>query len=128
MPIINDYCCVQCNWRQENMIENPLTCQVCGSVMRVDFSGWKTVEFDARKDEKTDAKGAIKAFGLLDDPLASAQLGLGDSSLQSFKKIDDNTAQEFKERLLTDGDSPKLRRKVLRAYNEAVGNKYQLEE
>ena len=128
MPAINDYRCTGCNNILENLIENPLTCPCCGATMVVYYGNWRTVEFDARKDERTDAKGCIKAFSCKDDPLVLANMGLAEGRLTEFAKVPVEKQKEFQEKMLIEGDSPKLRREVLREYNKAVGGKYDLAE
>ena len=123
---INDFKCVRCAFIEENMLAKPDCCPLCGEKMEVTFEKWDRLEVDPRKDERTDSKGFVKAFSALDDPICAAQLGLGDSKLQSYCKLDSDEQKEFQGRLTKDGDSPKLRRDILRKYNSKIGNKYEM--
>jgi hypothetical protein len=96
--------------------------------MDVTFQNWKKLEFDARVDERTDARGFVKKFSALDDPLCAAQLGMGTQQLQSYNKMTPEESTEFRQKLIANGDSPKLRREILAKYNEKVGNKYELQD
>ncbi len=128
MPRINDYKCTSCGYIDCDRIEKPDSCPSCSGSMEVTFENWSKIEFDARKDERTDAKGFVKKFSALDDPLCAAQLGMGDSRLQSYNKLSEEESTEFRQRLIAEGDSPKLRRQILAKYNEKVGNKYELQD
>ena len=128
MPAINDYRCSACNFVHEDLLYEPLTCISCGErAFEVFFGNWNTIEFDARKDEKTDSKGAIKQFGVMDDPLCRANLGLtSDPQLASYARVPSEKAEELRGRLMKDGDSGKLRKDVLEAYSKATG-KYEVQ-
>ena len=125
---INDYRCADCGFEEYDLIADPKNCAMCDGLMYVNFSYWKGLEIDPRHDERLDSKGFVKKFGLLDDPLASAQLGMGDPKLQSYNRLSEEEQKVYKERLILDGDSPKLRKDVLKAYNKNIGSKYEVQE
>ena len=129
MPI-NDYKCVNpsCSFIERDMLSKPDRCLNCDSEMEVTFEHWTGMEFDARSDMRTDAKGFVKKFSACDDPLVMAQLGMGDKQLQTYNKFTPEESTEYRQRLIAVGDSPKLRRKILAKYNEKVGNKYELQD
>lgn len=128
MPVLHDYKCTQCVHQEPDSISEIITCPICGGTMIRYYGNWRTVEFDARKDSRTDAKGYIKQFSAMDDPLCMANMGLAEGRLTEFSKVAPDKQKEFQEKLKLDGDSPKLRREVLREYNKAVGGKYDLAE
>lgn len=124
---LNDYECKSCGTVEKDYIYKP-TCQTCGQEMQVTFAYWNSLEFDARKDERTDANGAVKQFGALDDPLCLAQMGLGSDGLRSYQRTTPDEAKEFAERLQRDGDSRKLRKDILRTYTRNTGSKVEVED
>lgn len=130
MPAINDYRCVECEYIDRDRLEKATHCPNCDAEnsFEVTFINWRGIEVDTRHDERCDSHGNIKQFGVLDCPLSSAQLGLGDAKLQSFKRISDEQSRELREKLMKDGDSRKLRREVLNKYNEETGKKMQMED
>ncbi len=128
MPAINDYKCIQCNLVHTDLLYEPTSCYSCGAhAFEVFFGNWSTIEFDARKGERLDAHGAVRQFGVLDDPLARSQLGLtSDPQLASYARVPAEQAEELRGRLMKDGDSGKLRKDVLEAYSKATG-KYEVQ-
>jgi hypothetical protein len=124
---LNDYICKTCDLLEENYIYKP-SCPKCGQEMEVTFQNWHSLEFNARKGERTDATGAVQEFGALDDPLCMAQMGLGSEQLKSYQRTTPEQATEFVERLQKDGDSRKLRKDILRAYTKNTGSSVEVED
>jgi len=128
MPALHDYICPSCQYRENDRIGKTL-CPHCEENMQITFDGWKKLEFNQyAANDRVDNKGFVRKFSASDDPLCLSQLGIGDSKLQSYNKFTPDESAEFRGRMLTDGDSPKLRRQILAKYNEKVGNKYELQD
>lgn len=124
---LHDYVCNPCGTAENDFVFRP-NCPVCGQAMEITYANWRTFDFDARKDERTDTNGAVKQFGALDDPLCLAQMGLGSDSLRSYQRTTPDEAKEFAERLQRDGDSRKLRKDILRTYTRNTGSKVEVED
>ena len=127
MPALHDYVCSKCQYRENDRIAG-LVCPHCETEMQITFDGWKSMEIDPRHDERCDSKGFVKRFSVKDDPLCLANIGLGSPQLQSYNKLSEDEQKVFQERLIANGDSPKLRREILAKYNEKVGTKYELQD
>jgi hypothetical protein len=67
--------------------------------------------------QRTDKKGRVREFGVMDDTLSKIQLGMytrpTDKGLKNF--TDDQTAA-FREKLASQGDSGKLRKEIIEQY------------
>lgn len=125
---INDYKCIDCGHVEQDMLENPEICPVCDAKMEVFFGNWTGIEMDARHDERCDGKGFVKRFSCADDPLVMAQLGFGDSKLQSYNRMRPEQQKEYQDRFIKDGDSPKLRKEILKTYVKNTGKKVEVQE
>jgi len=125
---INDYRCVDCGHVEQDLLSNPEVCPICDSCMSVFFGNWNNIEIDPRHDERQDSKGFVKRFSCADDPLVMSQLGLGDSKLQSFNRMKPEQQKEYQDRFIKDGDSPKLRKEILKAYVKNTGKKIEVQE
>lgn len=100
-------------------------CQ-CGSTLaELRYDLWEEKDLNLFNDglggfdsyQRTDKKGFIREFGVSDDSLAQIQLGMfkkpTDKSLKNF--TEDQTMQ-YRERLLAEGDSGKLRKEIIETY------------
>ena len=131
MPVINDYKCYCCGYLDRDRVEKPSTCPNCNTDdgMQVTFQNWTKLEFNQySENDRVDSKGYIRKFSALDDPICAAQLGMGTEQLQSYNRLSSEESTEFRQKLISNGDSPKLRREILAKYNEKVGNKYELQD
>ena len=124
MPANHDYICPVCFERENDMLSKPL-CPQCNLPMEITFENWTTIQTDARHDERLDANGAVRAFSALDDPIASAQLGIN-PKLKQYCKTSPEEQVELQQRIVKDGDSPKLRRELLNKYNDRTGKKFEV--
>lgn len=132
MPI-NDYQCnvKSCRYIDKDRLYKSDKCPNCDGegTFEVFFGDWKKLEFNPYSaNDRHDSKGFIRKFSSLDDPLCQANMGMGSKQLQSYNKMTEEESKSFRERLIKDGDSPKLRREILAKYNEKVGNKYELQD
>lgn len=127
MPIIHDFKCTSCNWFANDEPYEINVCPICGNTAYKYFGNWQTIQVDPRHDERLDSKGNVRQFGALEDPLALANMGLGSGQLASYCKVSEEKQIEFRERLIKDGDSGKLRKDVLEAYNDATGKKFEVQ-
>ena len=119
MPL-HDYLCLSCEHVMENEFEAPTKCSKCGADdLEITFQNWKM--FNRRRDVKSandlvDDLGNRRAFKASEDPTVRIEMGLQASNgLQTFSP---EQAAEYRERLMRDGDTPTLRRKVLRERTE----------
>lgn len=119
MPI-HDYSCTKCGAIIEDVTSIPVSCQGCeGTSFTVTYRNWRTMhalEGGTARDSLHDSKGAYKKFNATSDPLCQIELGLGeDKGIRSFNA---DQSVHFMEKMLTDGDSPRLRDEMLRTRNE----------
>jgi hypothetical protein len=128
MPAIHDFICPKCAHRENDLI-GPATCAHCGENMQITFDGWCKLEFNQySSNDRLDSKGYVRKFSAADDPICMAQLGMGDAKLQSYNQMTPEESTEFRQKMIANGDSPKLRREILAKYNEKLGNKYDLQD
>jgi len=108
-------------------------CRKCGSTVRETYYGlWEGEDVNVFNDglggmfgyQRADKKGRVREFGVADDTLSKIQLGMftkpTDKGLKNF--TDDQTAH-YRERLIAEGDSGKLRKEIMSTYesNKAKG-------
>lgn len=93
-------------------------CANCnGTPLDVWYGEWQDVGLEDHgrsRNERVDANGFIKNFGVADCSLSQLELGVvrkpSDASLKTFSP---EQSEAFRLRTLVDGDSPKLRREIL---------------
>ena len=120
--ILHDFKCNYCSFIVKDELEKPTTCPVCThtNTMEICFDLWTTFNSGTRdiiKDNLTDVRGFRMAYKASEDPVAMAELGLNPegSGIRSFS---DTQQKEYRERLVVDGDSPQLRKKILAVREE----------
>jgi hypothetical protein len=101
-------------------------CEVCGEPrLNLYYGLWKGEEVnlynDGLGDTRHDKYGRIRSFGAQDDPLVKAELGMfkrpQDKGLQTFS---DDQVLHFRERLAVEGDSQKMRQKILETRQQNI--------
>lgn len=122
--IIHDYRCDACGHiERDYWSASAPTCIECisagrdPSVMQVTFELWER-GLGHTNDELTDAKGFRKAFALTEDPVCLAELGMAPTA--GIQKFTPEMVQHYREKLVKEGDSPKLRQEVLDKRQELV--------
>ena len=120
---INDYKCWTCGDVQLDEFENPGKCLKCrdnnvDSDYQVTFENW--THFNCMRDvyganQLVDDKGRRRAFAVEDCPISRIEIGLqnnqGDNGLRTFNR---DQQEYYQGRYLKDGDTPTLRREILR--------------
>lgn len=122
--IIHDYRCDQCGHiERDYWSASAPTCIECisagrdPSVMQVTFELWER-GLTWTDDELTDAKGFRKAFCATEDALCLSELGMAPTA--GIQKFTPDLVQEYREKLVRDGDSPRLRQEILDKRKELV--------
>lgn len=119
MPI-KDLKCEKCGKQEERMVKctEEVKCD-CGGNMSVDFSSWKTMNFRTPFSRSIyNATGTgMNSFGALHDPLVKSELGLSEGG-KKYNLLPPEESTDFAERLVKDGDSPELRKDVIRRREE----------
>ena len=114
---IRDFRCPQCDHLERDVYgsSNP-TCIVCETTMEITFEDWPPISFTDDKD--TDSKGFRKTFGAAEDPVCLAELGLSEGT--GIRKFNDEMTTEYRERLVKDGSTPRLRQEILEKRQEII--------
>ena len=116
MPAIHDFRCDNCNKLHENEVEKPSVCESCGLPhLSYTFENWK--KFNGMRDVKgendlVDDAGRRRKFKASEDPTCLIELGLQED--RGIKTLSNEQSDYFRGRLLIDGDTPKLRKEILR--------------
>lgn len=120
MSPINDYLCQSCGIVMEDCIEKPTACEKCQGPVEVTFQNWRTMHRAESASDLTDSHGFRKAFGAAEDPLCKIEMGLENDNGHGIKTFSPGQQRYYVEKICKDGDSPKLRREILRqrAQNE----------
>jgi hypothetical protein len=112
--LLHDYVCKECGTLHADCLEKP---ECCGEV-EITFANWKGVAYHGTQYH--DSLGRRKAYGVIDDPLARIELQLDNSpEAAGVRTLSNEAAAEFRGRLESDGDSPKLRTEILEARKKA---------
>lgn len=129
----HDLLCTKCETMYPDMHVNPegikdghtiLKCVVCGEEkMKIYFGMWDNMQIfnDGLGDGRYDKKGRVRAFNAMEDPVAKIELGfhkdIHDKGLQTFSQ---DQVLHFRERLAVEGNTPKLREKILETRNRNI--------
>jgi hypothetical protein len=90
--------------------------------MEITFSFWTTInglDGGTARDSLVDSKGFRKQYNATEDPVCMAEVGGHDS--HGIKTFTPEQSEYYRGRLIKDGDSPKLRREILRERAKNVG-------
>ena len=91
--------------------------------MEVTFRNWRGISMlkgGTANDSLVDAKGNRMAYNVSDDPLCQAEISLAPDP-HGIKTFSPDQSIHFRERLKKDGDSPQLRREILRERGKVTG-------
>jgi len=91
-------------------------CEHCGGTVKIFYGNW---EHDFLFNEGL----GDRKFGVMDDPLAKLEIGMHkraqDRTMQTFSE---DQVMTFRERLAVEGDSPKLREKILETRQKNIAS------
>ncbi len=115
MPAIHDYRCSACGAFVENSMGMPEEKCCENSQYEITFQNWKSFNYQRDYSSSNDTHttdGIRRKFRASEDPIVQFELGLiPDHGIRSF---DENQAAHFREKMMKDGDTPALRREILR--------------
>jgi hypothetical protein len=132
--LTHDLKCTNCNdFRSDVWMERGETkdgvhvqpCIHCGGTVKVYYGNWghDFLFNEGKGDSRTDKKGFIRRFGVMDDPLAKLEIGMHkrpqDKGMQTFTE---DQVMTYRERLAVEGDSPKLREKILETRQKNIAS------
>ncbi len=117
-PAVHDWECLNCKAEMREQLAKPTECG-CGKPdwqWHVRYWNKDQNPLCGARDFKTsndlvDDRGFRRRFRATEDPTVMAELGLGEDKGISTFNIDQK--MEYVERMMKDGDTPKLRRQVL---------------
>ena len=117
MPSLHDYICKECDIVVLDSYEK-VSCPCCENCMDITYENWTDMAVPNHgrpSQEHEDHNGFRKMFNALEDPIASIELGLiNDPASRGLRTFTSTQAEDYRRRLRVDGDSPKLRRGILR--------------
>lgn len=118
MPI-HDYLCHTCNKIVEDQLAAPTECECGNPKYEWTCLTWVqksanviTHRVDYEENALTDARGFRKKFTALEDPTCAIELGLADG--KGIGTFSSEQQQEWGDRLAREGDSPNMRKLILR--------------
>lgn len=125
MPL-HDYKCRNCGDVLLDQLESPTQeCISCGDVSyEITYSHWKTVGVGEDLSALEDRFGRRKAFTAGEDPTCAIELGLASDNGSGVRTFTPEQQSNYLQKIMKDGDSPKLRREILRQRadnNKAAG-------
>jgi hypothetical protein len=103
-----------------------IPCVFCNDAgpLKIRYDGWDNIQLfnDGMGNTRHDRTGAIRSIGVQDDPLAKIELGMFKSAQdKSLKTFTDDQVLHFRERLAVEGDSRKLRDKIIETRQRNLG-------
>lgn len=110
---LHDYVCKSCEAMFPNELIKPV-CE-CGGEVEITFRNWKGFNFQrdyCSKNQTHTTTGERRRFDASDDPVCMSEIGLlPDHGMKTFSE---EQSQHYAGKMLRDGDSPSLRREILR--------------
>ena len=122
MPAMHDWLC-KCGKIVEDLTEAPTEC-TCGDasytwtalLWNSKGANIMTERVDYEENALTDSRGFRRKFTALEDPTAQIELGLVDG--KGIGTFSPEQQREWGDKLARDGDSPTMRRDILRQRTE----------
>lgn len=113
MPI-HDYKC-KCGVIHTDYMEKPERCIFCGgNEFEITYEEWTTVGIGEDLSALTDRFGRRRAFTASEDPTCAIELGLATDGGAGVRTFTPEQSVEYVQRMMRDGDTPQLRREILR--------------
>jgi len=108
--VTHDYKCSTCKRVAMDQTAHPGDC--CGTPMEITYEFWSQLNYMSDCNELTDSKGFRKKFTALEDPTCAIEIGLAeDKGIGTFSE---EQRRHYAGKVLHDGDSPQLRKEILR--------------
>lgn len=108
---IHDYKCQRCSHIVRDTHTQPHTC-VCGGEYDITYELWDDLNYTGDRNALSDSKGYRRKFGALEDPTCSIEMGLAHGP--GIETFSEEQRRYYAGKVLTDGDSPDLRKEILR--------------
>lgn len=119
MAVIHSYRCRKCRAFVQDSLGYPDDCQCGSNEFEITFEDWRTLsclEGGTARDSLVDSKGNRKKFNASEDPLVLHELCMEKG--HGIRSFSDDQTLHYTEKLLVEGDTPKLRDEILKVRAE----------